>query len=1279
MVVLALVLALAAGAAVNMESWAESPFRPMRSEVVTGQRMAPAAPSPSGSNFDRERLAALFGSDAQPVYGTRDPTTGRVTLDTITPAPLPSSGVARTAPVDDYELLETESLDEDEPIDRKDTRVPETNEINPFELLPPQFHDILNIPLHDYGNGTTFNPYDKYKVPKAPAKFPPLVSTGYANTKVQGSSNRAPPPASQRPLPAYKVKNPGLVKRPAYDYDDATAYGQKSSTTRRPPVQKAKPTQAPVYDDYYDDYEPTTKKYRRPVTTTTTTTTTTTPKPTTTKSRSKAPTKYQEPVRSRPEYQEPPRYRPEYQQPPRYKPETEEPQSYWADEYDTEPEYQQPPRYKQPSRPIPQEAPVDAPQAYKPPFESTAIRVSPKPFLAGNGDVYGTPGEDLHLAGQVDDAPDIIYDYDDAKGDSVMFMFDRPHSSQDNRQPSPVKPPVYQPTPAPAKPAPTPAPVRAQSETLGPASFRPSLPMDRSPDAFTPKPESAPQANQRPPQFQQPPQGRPFVIPSPLVEPRPPFRQAPPSRFPLEADPPRFQLEPQANPPRFQLEAPANPPRFSSEQPILPHRQPQPQPALPHENEPPVVLPLFRPNAKPTEHYQFINQQPLGPSAGDHLRQQHHNHAQHPQVKQQQPNPQGGPPQGPQGLQGPQGPQGPQVQPQGRPGQRPPPGTKPHPPPLQSALRSPLAQVSQAVASFFGRRSGTQVGKRSTEGDMAVAEVGEEEPEEPTKADRIGMVPHLPLNEAILEGSPRVAASDLNPAAGTNPFANLFSTGSQALPKSRQPEWSPITAGSNQRPGQPLLAPGPVQSVPVDSSADASPPAFYMYTTKELEEGRPPYLVVGPQLGPPPKVQGAELVHTIPVQELTPESQRRNDLTSDGVRPLSPNALPFNRPTPVPALASAHATFPEPVVPVRKPQSGSPTRLSNRPVGLVPPPPPVQPTLLPQQQPNSRPSSGFLFPDPFVVGGGGLPQEVPVGISPSVQGALPPRVPMNPQKDVATPIGDHVLFQNEPVWSQLGQPTASVESVPIDFGGAEAPLAAPVLSQEAPAKPVRKPGAVLDSGLPKPFVIPPPPSPPKAPLAEAPQAPALVAAPEPVTPPTTTTPPPTTTTTMRTTTVDFSYQSFNQLGPVKYSTIQQEDGKQIAVVHPAYIVTYRAKPGVPDLYDLDAPFQPSQQAPVLIENHDENHDDDDGDDDDDENDQVQQEESDEQEDDEDEEEQPAWQTNANERSFDESQPTAESAAPMYHVEPRVPSMSLTSSVQKPYFESGFIPYVPGQP
>ena len=164
MVVLALVLALAAGAAVNMESWAESPFRPMRSEVVTGQRMAPAAPSPSGSNFDRERLAALFGSDAQPVYGTRDPTTGRVTLDTITPAPLPSSGVARTAPVDDYELLETESLDEDEPIDRKDTRVPETNEINPFELLPPQFHDILNIPLHDYGNGTTFNPYDKYKV-----------------------------------------------------------------------------------------------------------------------------------------------------------------------------------------------------------------------------------------------------------------------------------------------------------------------------------------------------------------------------------------------------------------------------------------------------------------------------------------------------------------------------------------------------------------------------------------------------------------------------------------------------------------------------------------------------------------------------------------------------------------------------------------------------------------------------------------------------------------------------------------------------------------------------------------------------------------------------------------------------------------------------------------------------------------------------------------------------------------------------------------------------------
>lgn len=53
------------------------------------------------------------------------------------------------------------------------------------------------------------------------------------------------------------------------------------------------------------------------------------------------------------------------------------------------------------------------------------------------------------------------------------------------------------------------------------------------------------------------------------------------------------------------------------------------------------------------------------------------------------------------------------------------------------------------------------------------------------------------------------------------------------------------------------------------------------------------------------------------------------------------------------------------------------------------------------------------------------------------------------------------------------------------------------------------------------------------------------------------------------TTTDYS-DSFSQFAPVKYSTIEQEDGKQIAVVHPSYVVTY--KPGALELIDLEAPF-----------------------------------------------------------------------------------------------------------
>jgi hypothetical protein len=61
-------------------------------------------------------------------------------------------------------------------------------------------------------------------------------------------------------------------------------------------------------------------------------------------------------------------------------------------------------------------------------------------------------------------------------------------------------------------------------------------------------------------------------------------------------------------------------------------------------------------------------------------------------------------------------------------------------------------------------------------------------------------------------------------------------------------------------------------------------------------------------------------------------------------------------------------------------------------------------------------------------------------------------------------------------------------------------------------------------------------------------------------------------------------QSFgHQEQPVTYSTIQKEDGNKIAVVHPAYIVTYKNKPPPPSLEYLQAPFIPSVESGAIEE------------------------------------------------------------------------------------------------
>lgn len=267
------------------------------SSYSAGRRQRPpvagAVPSVAikkeGPNFHQQRLIALFGSETQPVYGNRDPTTGRIML-VAAPSDTALTGSAGSGSNTNNHYSPASSVHDDEEaensadshnlnahqdqVDGKDTKVSETNEINPFDFLPPQFHDLLNIPIHDYGNGTVYNPYDKFKQP-IKNKYP-LVSTGYANTNYQGS------PSTTTIIPIESTSLPNSDNEQVDDYDyDANDY-VPTKTSRKPTAttlsQKPKVTTAmpsrtsTIEDQQFDDYsnqyanQLTTKKQRiRPV------------------------------------------------------------------------------------------------------------------------------------------------------------------------------------------------------------------------------------------------------------------------------------------------------------------------------------------------------------------------------------------------------------------------------------------------------------------------------------------------------------------------------------------------------------------------------------------------------------------------------------------------------------------------------------------------------------------------------------------------------------------------------------------------------------------------------------------------------------------------------------------------------------------------------------------------------------------------------------------------------------------------------------------------------
>ncbi|XP_032785069.2 titin [Daphnia magna] len=1124
------------------------------SSAVRQQRPAaatvppPAAIKKEGSNFDQQRLIALFGSEAQPVYGNRDPTTGRVVLEAApnNPAPTGNRPANRFTPPADDAKEEVPPVEAEDAIDRKDTRVPETNEINPFELLPPQFHDLLNIPLHDYGNGTTYNPYDKFKLPLK-NKYP-LVSTGYANTKYQGS----PSTTTVKPIKSASqpVKSSAGQAQSGYDYDYDSADYAPIKTTRRP-SSKPKTTTTTIrtttvedqrYQDQYSN-RPTTKKQRvRPSADVPKEPETFDYRPNyqaeSTRKPLARPQSYDDthsdegPSTHRPEKRPENRpYRPETNQEyvpdnrpdgrpdsrpdnrpdnrpdsrpdnrpdnrPDIRPDSrpdnrpdsrpsQRPSEFSYEETSHQPAGDDwPPRqeefkpykpssrpafdgfspYKPDSRPKPakeEKTPTHPPrpnysvvagldnndrepiftphQSYRPLSDDhiAEIKVTPKPFFAANENQnFGQQQQPQITVGQVDDVPDIIYDYDDerSKGEGVLFMFDNgPSGVASGPDLSSTSGVTQKPAAVTQSPVASPYPTVASRDPRPPQifspAFRPSAPVRPSSDSsFLPPLPS----NQRlPDSWNSFPQQKQQVGND---SPRPPFR------FPAD------------------------------------HQQNA------KENQPPNILPLFRPNTNPTNEFQFIKH----PQQVEFNRQQTH---------QLQPG------------------QQPNLRPngQGSPLREQRPGTVN---PLPSALQSPFSSISQAVANFFGRRSGHSTGTQRS-GNL-----------NPTKKmDRSGIA------------EPADTEADLDMAESNSGSFVLFSRPDQPLlPSPISVDRSGLSLQLPQQQLPPNLGATPAATHPQVVGIRASPedgaskpPAFYVYTTHELEQGKPPYLVVGPVLSGPPNVAGAQLVHSVPATPInSPGSQRRSDFLNDA--PNRPNSLSFPTSNQEETLAPRQ---PE-IAPVRKPffpiSSGSnnkerPDRL---PSGLSPPrqnPPP-----------HRRPPPGFLFPE--------IPLEAdsvpPQGISPVSQGIPPPRVPLNPHKDVASLFSNPTLLHSRPSEEAVVQVTQQ-----------------PKVPEQAVAVKNPDPPVGVASVL-------------SVPLYE--------------TTVTSTVKPPKRKTTKlpsRTTTAPAYMESFNNQQPVTYATIQQEDGKQIAVVHPAYIVTYKSQPGPPELLDLDAPFVPSVESPSEI-------------------------------------------------------------------------------------------------
>ncbi|XP_060837602.1 mucin-2-like [Rhopalosiphum padi] len=216
-----------------------------------------------------------------------DPNSGSIDFNTRSPP----NAAQRTDDYYDYDSTKLEEVPFDykgDPIDRKDVAgpglLPRPNDIAPAKNKQTDIYQFLNLPVK-YSSSDRF----------------PLMSSSYANTKIQGSGGSSPSsPLSNHKMPSTSTQTPtSAVTTPT---TTATSwYNTIKLTTTRPtpaptraPTTTTTPVPVPQQEEYEYDYdyphpqEPTShhdittaQAAISSTTTTTTSTTTTTTKPTT--------------------------------------------------------------------------------------------------------------------------------------------------------------------------------------------------------------------------------------------------------------------------------------------------------------------------------------------------------------------------------------------------------------------------------------------------------------------------------------------------------------------------------------------------------------------------------------------------------------------------------------------------------------------------------------------------------------------------------------------------------------------------------------------------------------------------------------------------------------------------------------------------------------------------------------------------------------------------------------------------------------------------------------